>query len=311
MGEGSAKKVTGLASLRQHSQFSRSPVSFSNSLHGVVRRIEGMLKRHRDHRPWMPEVALRPTAKVPPALVPRRTLIANVAPHGTFEYLVRRMRTATAVLTGIYCLLATAHFSAGQAASPQQTVCGKVQKVTCDSKAPHVTTLELKPKSKMPVTILPASRTQFIPRPEERYRDTEICATGLVDISGRQRRLVVSRPQDISIRKQLKPPVRPWTGPYAAECDEGVEMPMLIHEVKPSYTWAAMEAEIVGIVALEAIVDTDGTVGEIRVRRSLDSKRGLDDEAVRAVRQWRFKPGTRLDAPVPVLVQIEVSFRLK
>jgi TonB family protein len=246
-----------------------------------------------------------------PALI-RAGRPSRMFAHGTFEYPVRRMRTATAALTGIYCLLATPRCSlAGQAVSPQQTVCGKVQKVICDSKPPHVTRLELKPKSKMPVTILPASRTEFIPRPEERYRDTEICATGLVDISGGQRRLVVSRPQDISIRKQLKPPLRPWTGPYAAECDEGVEMPMLIREVKPRYTPAAMEAKIVGIVALEAIVDTDGTVGEIRVSRSLDSKRGLDDEAVRAARQWRFKPGRRLNEPVPVLVQIEMSFRLK
>jgi TonB family protein len=43
----------------------------------------------------------------------------------------------------------------------------------------------------------------------------------------------------------------------------------------------------------------------------LESELGLDDEAIKAARQWRFKPGTRFGQPVPVLVEIEMSFRLK
>jgi hypothetical protein len=46
------------------------------------------------------------------------------------------------------------------------------------------------------------------------------------------------------------------------------------------------------------------------IRRSVDSKFGLDDEAIKAVTQWRFSPGTRFGEPVPVLVEIELSFRL-
>jgi hypothetical protein len=109
-----------------------------------------------------------------------------------------------------------------------------VQKVTCDEKAPRFTTLEVKPKSKVPITILSASRAQFTPPPEELYRDTEVCATGRIESYGRHRRLVVSGPQDIAIQKRLKPPEFPWTGPYARACDEDVEMPTLIHEVRPS-----------------------------------------------------------------------------
>jgi TonB family protein len=193
----------------------------------------------------------------------------------------------------------------------QQTVCGKVEKVTCESaNAPRFTTLELKPKSKVPVTILPATRAQFNPPPEVLYRDTDVCATGRVETYGRQRRLVVSGPQDIAIRKQLRPTEVPFTSPYAVECDEGVETPVLIHEVKPNYTRRALEARIEGTVALEAIVNTEGIIGEVRVRRSLDSQLGLDDEAVTVVKQWRFGPGMRFGQPVPFLVQIELSFRL-
>jgi protein TonB len=121
----------------------------------------------------------------------------------------------------------------------------------------------------------------------------------------------VEGPQDIEIRKRLKPPELPWTGPYFRECDPGVVSPVLISEVKPSYTRAAMTSLIQGIVGIEGIVGTDGVIREMRIRRSLDAELGLDAEAVRTVRQWRFAPGTKLGQPVPVLVEIEISFRLK
>ena len=221
-------------------------------------------------------------------------------------------RIATALVGGVAVLLAGVHTLADQSTSaPRLTACGKVEKVRCDSKASRLTTLELKPKSKAPITILPASRAQFAPSPEELYRDTEVCATGVVETDGRHRRVVLSGPQDITIRKRLKPAPPLWTGAYFRDCDEDLEMPVLVHEVQPNYTRSAMEARIVGIVALEGIVTVDGVIGEIRIRRSLDSKYGLDDEAIRTVRQWRFKPGTRMGEPVPVLVDIEISFQLK
>jgi len=164
-------------------------------------------------------------------------------------------------------MLSAAHFAlAGQMTpAPQQSVCGKVEKITCEGKAPRFTTLELKPKSKdLPVTILSASRVQFIPTPEDLYRDTEVCATGRVETYGRRRRLVLSGPADIVIRKRLKPPEAPWKNIHYRECDDNVQMPVLIGEVKPNYTREAMKARIEGAVALEAIVDTDGMVSEIR-----------------------------------------------
>jgi len=177
-------------------------------------------------------------------------------------------------------------------------------------KAPRFTTLELNPKSKdLPVTILSASRAQFIPTPEDLYRDTEVCATGRVETCGRRRRLVLSGPADIVIRKRLKPPPAPWKNIHYRECDDNVQMPVLIGEVKPNYTRGDGGC-IEGAVALEAIVGTDGMIREIRVRRSLDSKFGLDNEAIKVLWQWRFAPGTRFGRAVPVQVEIEITFRL-
>jgi len=91
----------------------------------------------------------------------------------------------------------------------------------------------------------------------------------------------------------------------------GVAMPAVITEVKPSYTAEAMRAKIQGIVMVEAIVMPDGSVGRVQVVRSLDQTFGLDQEAIKAVRKWRFSPGTRLGKPVPVLVEIELTFTLR
>ena len=63
---------------------------------------------------------------------------------------------------------------------------------------------------------------------------------------------------------------------------------------------------------MEAVVLADGSVGDTHIVRSLDGGRyGLDQEAERAARQWRFKPGTHLRQPVAVLVTIELTFTLR
>jgi len=91
----------------------------------------------------------------------------------------------------------------------------------------------------------------------------------------------------------------------------GIELPRVIREVKPQYTAEAMRAKVQGIVLVEAVVQQDGTVGNVHVVRSLDQTFGLDQEAVKAARQWRFVPGTRFGRPVPVLVTIELAFTLR
>jgi periplasmic protein TonB len=101
-------------------------------------------------------------------------------------------------------------------------------------------------------------------------------------------------------------------GGGAARPGNGISSPRLIKEVKPNYTADAMRAKIQGIVTLEAVVLPDGTVGPVRVTRSLDPTFGLDQEAERTVRLWRFAPGTnRSGQAVPVLVEIEMTFTLR
>jgi TonB family protein len=91
----------------------------------------------------------------------------------------------------------------------------------------------------------------------------------------------------------------------------GVTLPVLVHEVKPAYTAEAMRQRIAGTVRMEVVVREDGTVGDVHVVKSVDTKYGMDEECVATVRQWRFQPGTRNRAPVPVIVSIDMLFTLK
>src|SRR5690606_20751120 len=83
-------------------------------------------------------------------------------------------------------------------------------------------------------------------------------------------------------------------GPYRPGA--GITPPALVHEVRPTYTDEARRRNIEGEVILEIVVRRDGTVGDMRVLRSLGA--GLDRRALDAVRQWRFSPARRHGSPV-------------
>ena len=88
--------------------------------------------------------------------------------------------------------------------------------------------------------------------------------------------------------------------------------PQMVRAVQAAYTSEAKAAGIEGVVRVEVLVLTDGTVGETaKVIQSLDAKFGLDDEAVKASKQWLFKPATRDGKPVAAHVVIEQTFTLR
>jgi TonB family protein len=91
----------------------------------------------------------------------------------------------------------------------------------------------------------------------------------------------------------------------------GITMPTKIKEVPPRYTAGAMRAKIQGSVTLECVVTTAGTVGDVRVLKSLDAQYGLDQEAINAVRQWQFTPGMLGGVPINVMVTVQIAFTLR
>jgi TonB family protein len=89
---------------------------------------------------------------------------------------------------------------------------------------------------------------------------------------------------------------------------DGVAAPSVVYKVNPGYTPEAKAAKIQGTVTLTMVVNTQGRADEIQVTRSLDP--GLDTNAIGAVSQWQFKPGTKDGQPVDVAVTIEINFKL-
>lgn len=99
--------------------------------------------------------------------------------------------------------------------------------------------------------------------------------------------------------------------PGAYRPGSGVTDPVVVREVKPVYTDAAMRARIQGLVELEAIVRPDGTIANARITKSLDRQYGLDQQAIEAAGGWLFKPGYLDGKPVPVVVTLILEFRLR
>jgi protein TonB len=97
-------------------------------------------------------------------------------------------------------------------------------------------------------------------------------------------------------------------GAYAP--GNGVSWPTVLREVKPKYTPDAMRAKLQGAVELEIVVKEDGTVGEVRVTKSLDKASGLDDAAIEAAKKWLFEPGKKDGKPVSTRVGLVLEFRL-
>ena len=84
--------------------------------------------------------------------------------------------------------------------------------------------------------------------------------------------------------------------------EAGVTLPQVTRQVKAQYTAEAMRQMIEGDVLLGVVVQADG---------SLDSVYGLDDNAVKAMKEWAFKPGTKDGKAVAVRVDVKMKFTLK
>lgn len=100
------------------------------------------------------------------------------------------------------------------------------------------------------------------------------------------------------------------TGGGAFMPGNGVSNPTPIHQEEPKYTSDAMRAKLQGEVWLQVVVKENGTVGDVVVKKSLDDKFGLDEEAKKAAKLWLFRPGMKDGKPVAVYATLILTFRL-
>ena len=89
----------------------------------------------------------------------------------------------------------------------------------------------------------------------------------------------------------------------------GVSAPVVIFRVEPQYSEEARKAKYQGTVIISAIVRKDGGLDILKIVRGIGL--GLDENAVEALRQWKFRPGMKNGLPVDVYLNVEVNYSLR
>ncbi|HUK14694.1 MAG TPA: energy transducer TonB, partial [Thermoanaerobaculaceae bacterium] len=93
------------------------------------------------------------------------------------------------------------------------------------------------------------------------------------------------------------------------ELGPDVTPPQAIYSPKPGYPPLAVRQRVGGTVILEALVDENGSVQDVRVLRGVKPDLGLDSAAANAVRTWRFKPATKGGVRVKVHITEAIPFK--
>jgi TonB family protein len=101
-------------------------------------------------------------------------------------------------------------------------------------------------------------------------------------------------------------PAKPTTGVYRV--GNGVTAPIVTFKFGPAYTRKARSKHVEGTVVFYLEVGPDGSAHNIMAIHALDP--GLDQKAIEAVSQWKFRPGMKDGVPVTVAATIKVTFQL-
>jgi len=135
-----------------------------------------------------------------------------------------------------------------------------------------------------------AEPVHVVTRPSDLFRIENMSATGSIgDVMGVDR---------------LATPIPPTP----VRLHSGIEEPVKLVHVDPQYPVHAQAARVQGVVILDAVIDAEGRVDSVHVLRSIML---LDQPAIAAVRQWRYRPAMLNGAPVPVIVTITVHFKME
>ena len=103
------------------------------------------------------------------------------------------------------------------------------------------------------------------------------------------------------------PPVSP--APIEPQRPGGqIKEPVKIYDVAPVYPMLAQKTKVSGIVILDAVIDTQGRVPDVKVLRSIPF---LDQAALDAVRQWRYRPTLLNGTPIAIRMTVTVSFVIR
>lgn len=90
--------------------------------------------------------------------------------------------------------------------------------------------------------------------------------------------------------------------------ESDLSAPEAIKKVDPAYPQDLVHDRVEGTVVLYAVIRADGSVGDVRVLEGFDER--LNENARKALAQWRFRPGTKEGTPVDVEAVVRVPFKV-
>lgn len=104
----------------------------------------------------------------------------------------------------------------------------------------------------------------------------------------------------------------PLSPPARAESavKENSTMPEVVHQVSPDYPEEARKAGLEGKVILQVTIKKDGSLRDITVLEEVEEGEILTKASIKALEQWKFKPGTEDGEPVELTIAIPFQFRL-
>jgi len=89
----------------------------------------------------------------------------------------------------------------------------------------------------------------------------------------------------------------------------GITPPVIEYRVDPEYSEEARKARYQGTVILEALFRKDGKIDVVQFVRRLGF--GLDQNAIEALKKWRFRPGMKNGIPIDTIINVEVTFNIR
>jgi len=197
--------------------------------------------------------------------------------------------------------------AAGQHIGQTMRVCGPVAGrrggVPREKAATQLDLVAAFPAQAITVTISAKARRNIVEQFEERSDRLDLCAQGKIDKTSDGLELKVDEAHLlVGVTRRPAEPFHANLLRPGQMSQEGLVGPEVLKSVNPKYTDAAKKARIEGMVHIEAVILEDGSVGDTRVIKSIDALLGLDDEAMKAFKQWRFRPATRSGQPTRVVV---------
>jgi len=99
-----------------------------------------------------------------------------------------------------------------------------------------------------------------------------------------------------------------WGGGDVKNIGGGITEPVVISQVEPEFSEEARRAKYPGDVIVSLIVDANGMPQNVHVLHGVGM--GLDEKAVEAVKQYRFKPARENGKPVAVYMNVDVGFHI-